>query len=195
MTSRILTVLGLIALTAGLAEARPKFSAQVLYTASGTGEIDPDSGPTLEEDVESGLGFMGTVEWQLNPKSPFRIGLKLGYTSAELDDNGGDASAFDGGVWARYILVPGRFVAYLAGGVGFASMTHNPDGAGPDGEGTGLAVMVGAGASFPVAKGMRLTGGIYLNRHQGELEYETGGVKVTGEAVLQQIQVAFGVAF
>lgn len=191
MTARILTVLGVLALTASYAEARPKFSAQVLYGLSGTGEIE-SNGFDVSEDVTSGLGLMGTVEWQLQRKSPFRLGLKLGYTSAEMDDNGGNATAFDGGIWARYILVPGRFVVYAAGSLGYASLTHDPDGPGGDGEGTGLAIQLGGGASYPIARGMRLTGGVYLVRHQGELEYDNN---VTADAVLQQVQVAVGVAF
>lgn len=192
MTARILTILGVLALTASYAEARPKFSAQVLYGLNGTGEIDFGSSGDISEDVKSGLGFMGTVEWQLQRKSPFRLGLKLGYSSAEMEDNGGDASVIDGGIWARYILVPGRFVVYAAGSVGLASLTHDPEGTGSNGEGQGVAILLGGGVSFPVAKGMRVTGGIYLTRHQGELEYDGN---VTGDAVLQQLNLAAGVAF
>lgn len=193
MTSRILTALGVLALTASYAEARPKFSAQLTYGLSGSAEAEA-GGVSGDADLESSIGAMGTVEWQLSRKSPFRLGLRVGYQTLTTDENNveADYSALDGGIWARYIFVPGRFVVYGAGSLAYSALTADSDGPG-DAEGNGINIMLGAGASFPVAKGMRLTGGLYFSRHQGELDVDntTGTV----DLVIQQVQLAVGVAF
>lgn len=193
MTSRILTLLGVLALTATVAEARPKFSVQGMYGLTGSVEAEA-GGFSSEEDDISNIGIMGTIEFQLNRKSPVRIGARLGYQSTEADGDEakGDFTAADAGIWARYILVPGRLVVYGAGSLGVSALTSNPDGPGGEFEGTGFNVMLGGGASYPVSRAMRVTAGVYYTHHQGTLEGD-GNAEV--DVSLGQVQLAVGVAF
>ncbi|MGK0357878.1 MAG: hypothetical protein ACI9U2_000161 [Bradymonadia bacterium] len=194
MIPRILTLLGVLALTATIAEARPKFSLQGLYGLTGTATAEVGTVDS-EEDIESNIGIMGTIEFKLNRKSPFRLGARLGYQTTNIENDAKvetDFTAADAGVWARYILVPGRLVVYGAGSLAISALSIDPEGAGGDADGTGFNIMIGGGASYPVTKAMRVTAGLYFSRHQGTLEGD-GNVEI--DVALNQVQLAFGVAF
>ena len=145
MMSRIFTLLGVLALTATIAEAKPKFSVQGMYGINGTATAEA-GGVDSEEDIDSNLGIMGTVEFKLSAKSPFRLGVRLAYQSTEVDaDQDAAFTAADAGIWARYILVPGRLVVYGAGSLGISSLSFDPEGVGGDADGQGINFMIGGG--------------------------------------------------
>lgn len=194
MIPRILTLLGVLALTATIAEARPKFSVQGMYGLTGTATAEVGT-TDAEEDIDSNIGIMGTIEFKLSRKSPFRLGARLAYQSTTVENDASqdsDFTAADAAIWARYILVPGRLVVYGAGSLGISSLSFNPEGNAGDAEGQGINFLIGGGASYPVSKGMRITGGLYFSRHQGTLEGD-GNLEV--DIALNQVQLAVGVAF
>lgn len=197
MMSRILTLLGVLALTATIAEAKPKFSVQGIYGLTGTAETEA-GGFSNDEDIDTNIGIMGTVEFQLSRKSPFRLGVRLAYQSTSVEGDAAnnttdnDLSAADAGVWARYILVPGRLVVYGAGSLSISSLSVDPEGTAGDADGTGFNILIGGGASYPVSRTMRVTAGIYFSRHQGTLE---GNGNLEVDVALNQVQLAAGVAF
>ena len=198
MISRIFTLLGVLALTATIAEAKPKFSVQGIYGVSGSSVAEAKVSNSQEQDAElqSNIGIMGTIEFKLSRKSPFRIGARLAYQGSNVEDNDSkvetDFTAADAGVWARYILVPGRLVVYGAGSLGISALSANPEGPGGDVEGTGFNILIGGGASYPITRAMRITGGVYFSRHQGTLE---GDSNLEVDVALNQFQLAVGVAF
>jgi long-subunit fatty acid transport protein len=193
MTTRILAVLGLIALTATVSHARPKFSVQGIFGVNGEAEAEIGNFDS-KEDIDSNLGLAATVEWKINRKSPLRVGLRLAYQSIDVEDNAGDSStsATDIGAWGRYIFLPGKFELFGAAGVSYSLLDFDPEGSGGDAEGAGFNILAGAGATFPVNKRMRVIGGIYFSRHSGTLE---GDNDVEVDVVMQQVQLMAGVTF
>jgi hypothetical protein len=179
MNRLITSAAALLLLTTAAQAQRPKFSIQGAFGFNGT--IDSEAGgQSNDEDLESDLGLMASIEFQLSKE--FRLGGRLAYNGASVDvegssQSGGDVTALDAGLWARFVFLPGKFEAFGAGGVGFSSLTLNPDGAGSDLEGTGFHFLAGVGASFPVAQGLRATGGLYYMIHNADLEAD-GGTEV-----------------
>lgn len=151
-------------LLASAAQARPSFSIQGMLGFNG--EADSDKA-TDTDKLTSDFGLMGTVEFPISRE--FRLGGRLAYEGATGDDSKTDYSMLDGGLWARFVFLPGRFEAFAAGGLGLSSITADPD-AGTKLDGTGYHFLLGAGASFPVSRQMRVIGGLYYANHLGDLE-------------------------
>lgn len=193
MTTRLLAALGLIALTATVSHARPKFSVQAIYGINGESELENDAGD-VKEDIDGNLGIAGTVEWKISRKSPLRVGLRLAYQNIEVDANGFDSTstAADIGAWGRYIFLPGKLELFGAAGLAYSFLTFDPEGTGGDAEGTGFNLLVGAGGTFPVSKRMRVIAGLYYSRHQGTLE---GDNNTEADATASQVQFMGGVTF
>lgn len=191
--NRILAVLGLIALTATVSHARPKFSVQGIFGLNGEAEVEAGNA-TLTEDIDSDLGLAGTVEFKVSRKSPLRIGVRLAYQSISVDTNAGDSTttATDIGAWGRYIFLPGKLELFGAAGLAYSLLDFDADGTAADAEGSGFNLLIGAGATFPVSKRMRLIGGLYYSRHQGTLE---GDNNAEADLTASQVQIMAGVTF
>lgn len=190
---RILAVIGLIALTATVSHARPKFSVQGIFGLNGETEAEAGN-VTNSEDIDSNLGLAGTVEFKLNRKSPLRVGVRLAYQNINVDANSVESTttATDIGAWGRYIFLPGKLELFGAAGIAYSMLDVDVDGTAADADGSGFNFLVGAGATFPVSKRMRLIGGLYYSRHQGTLE---GDNDFEVDLTASQVQIMAGVTF
>ena len=183
-------IMGVLLLTAGIAQAKPSFTVQAQLGFNGTADADN----TESEKVENDFGLMGTVEFPLSRQ--LRLGGRLAYQAADGVDSEGAYSAVDAGLWARFVFVPGKFEAFAAGALGLSYITLDPKNSSDDLTGQGLHFLLGAGASYPISRSARVIGGLYYSHHSGEPEAEVAGQTVRVEdGVLSRLLLTGGIMF
>lgn len=206
--SLLIAALVMIALPA-MSQAKPrKFTTSVQGVLGFNAEADVDKvevkqnggtnkGDGDDEDVESNLGLLATVDFELQPN--VRVGARGAFMVGEGDDTEADYTTFDAGAFGRYMLSNGKTKPFINGALGLTYAKAKVDAFQGFNEdeftGFGWHLVVGGGVEAEV-NGVNVIAMLNYSRQTANLEAEDSGTTVTFEdAVISRLLLSAGVTF
>lgn len=205
MNKPLLAALALLALPAAAHAQQPSFSVQGVLgfnaelegdkaevkTAQGSQKQDLD-----DEDLESNLGLLATVDFPVRPK--IRLGARLAYITAEGDDSEADITTIDIGGYGRYMFAEVGVKPFINLGLGLTHVKAEqdiPNFNEDEFTGFGWHVVAGGGVEAEMG-GFNLIATLNYSRQTASPEGESDGITITFEdSVINRLLLSAGVAF